>query len=376
MILRTLINGTNMMFEVRAFAHWWWEQLRASGLALLRATIPSMRPRVTLALTCEGGQFYTLQRNQMSLLFNFSKRKDGLWPTDLKAFGPVEIVHGARALVGFSGELILSQTFTLPDIVEHDLNSTIKLRMEREFPLNLESISIAYEVTSHLRQQRQIVVTVWVLKRDILEQVIKMCGIFGIRPVQIGVRTANGSVTSNFLKPEEIRGRLRFSWLARPLTISICMLLLTAMVTISALWGWERYRTNQVLESVRPKAQSVQHIAQSLARQAAPARLLAQISEIPDAADVVLALTDRTPSDTWVYQLSVKSTPLVNPRLEISAFTPRSLNYLKSLENSAEFEQVRLISSEDDPGQSTMRRAKLSAVASRRAPTEAVAESH
>lgn len=350
--------------EMQAFIEWWRTQLLAVSGTMLRLALPSLRSRTIVTLHRGGGRVALLKRDQANSLFDFSKAPDAPWPMDLKIFGSIEVVQGTRTLLGLSEEFVLTHELTLPDAVERNLDSAVELYLEREFPLTLNSVWITHEVVRRVRSQRQLVVRIKVVRREVLQQVISAARAWGLRITQVGTTAADGRVVDNFLRPDTSARKIRLSRMDQRLLAMLLAVILIAGSIVAGQWSMERYHARQALEQVKPSAQSAQAVAHQLNKQAGPALLLGEIGKIPDAAEILAVLTEQTSADTWIYQLSIRAAPRIPPLLEIAAFTPPSLEYQKSLEDSDWFEQVVLISAEDDPGHPSLRRAKFTAAVS------------
>ena len=347
--------------ELREFTQWWFGQLHEAVITVLRVLLPRWQLRALIELNASGGTVSRILGSQMTPLFSFHQAAGTDWPADLKPFGSVEVIRNHRAVVALDPAITLTYDITLPEATERTLDQVIPLYLEREFPLTLDRIAFDYLVVRRDREAQQIDVRLMIIQRTLLERILAAAIAWRVRTIQVGLAADNTDrCVGNFIRSTK-RLSLRLSRLDKALMAGLIFLLVVTSGIVMGQWGLERYRVGAAIENLRPQAKVVQQAAQHLRALAAPAELLSIIAHQADAADFVEALTDVTPADTWISQLSIRAPALSTATFTLTAYTPPSLDYAKRLQSVMGMQQVKLVESTADTLSGSMKRIQLTA---------------
>lgn len=347
--------------ELGLLWYWWVGELHDLAVLVLTAVLPHLKLRTHLTLDRTGGQIAVLRSGEFKPLFSLRKEVGAPWPLDLRPFGSVEVIQRTRTAVALSSEFALTRELVFPEATERELDRVIPLYLEREFPLSLSAISFSYSILRRMRATRQLVVRIVIVRRDDLDAVLTAVRSWGMIPVQVGMSDETSYVRGNFM--QQTARRIDKSWGAMERWLFAFWVLcgLAVVVTIATHWGYERHRLGLVLSQVQASAATVKAASARVEDKVVPAQRLAKITSSPDAADILTKLTERTPADTWIYQLTVDADPDVVPVLNLSAVTSATLDYLKTLDSTPEFDHVKLGSVTAEADRTGMKKIKLTA---------------
>ncbi len=113
---------------------------------------------------------------------------------------------------------------------------------------------------------------------------------------------------------------------------------------IAAQWAYERIVVDAKLRDINAQAQVASRLANRLTRESAPARELLKIARVPDASDVLAALTQTIPSYAWVYQLNIEAPSTGATVISMGAFAPPGTALVSVLQDTHRFGTVQLVS--------------------------------
>lgn len=352
----------SLIAELSEFLHWWWAQLVFTTRWLVGVVMPTWKIGAVVVFERTGGEVLRVRNTGWEKLFGFKTEIDSRWPDDLRPFGTFAALKGTRCSAVLSNDLILKRSIPLPDTVEHQLGELLPLYLEREFPISLDEINWSYSVTERTKENRQIAVELTIVRCETVQAVERAVRAWGFKLIQIGVREGD-RILGDFRQPPIRASFKRGSRTQRILVASAACLSLVLIGCIGVQWWRERQEIERELAPYLAKAERVRVTSAAMQRKADPAQQLVKIAAQPDAADLVYLLTEHTPVDTWVYQLSINAGANVDredseePALVIEAVTPASLSYLKNLASIPGFGQVELASTEPSPASSSLKRA-------------------
>lgn len=347
--------------EVTALFGWWVNQLRELLLQALESLVPHMKLRTVIKLDLAHAQVLVLRGGKFNPLFSFRKEPGAQWPLELRHFGSAEVIHNTRAAIALSSDYAIAHELVLPETTESQLDRIIPLYLEREFPLMLSAVSFSFSVVNRLRDARQIVVKIVVVRKAQLDELMIASQAWGLRVVKVGLAEGASGVAGNFIQHKPNTRSESIGGINRWLLISSAALGLLFLAVVGIEWSFERSTVASVLVQAKSNAQIAEKTFDELQSKAAPAVRLAAISRQADAADILNRLTERSPADTWVYQLSIETRQGSVSKLSWSAATPRSLEYIETIERSPEFANVKLVSSASDVNNASLVKVKLTA---------------
>jgi len=328
--------------EVAAFLGWWGGELREAGLQLTALAAPRLAMRLLLRVEPGALTLCDLRSPVTAALGTTTRSAPGQWPERLE--GDARPLAGVRTSVQLAREEVLLYELTLPASLERELGQVISLRLERDLPLHREQVYVDHWVKERLRRRRQIVVHVLVARRSDVERVRELLAASGLRLARVGV--ADPSRGPKYVAGNLLPGSFRVRFLSvreRALAYSVCVVASLWVLLIAGQWIYERTRVGLEIERTAAKADAVRHLMHRLAADEAPARALERVAATPDAAEVLLDLTQTMPRDSWAYALTIWAPDSGEPEVVLSGFTPTATSLVDTLAKSGRFGKLRLV---------------------------------
>ena len=230
--------------------------------------------------------------------------------------------HGARATLVLAPEDTLSFELLIPHALGRDLDKVIALRLERELPLARDQFGVDYHVREHLSGTGKIRVQVLVAHRSHLDQLRELAQRWNLRATRIAALSDAGAFVGDFLRNPFRFRMMRLTLLERRLSALVLVLACMLGALTAGQWVYERIVVGAQLRRVDAQAQVASHLTEQLNRESAPARDLLRIMRVPDASDVLAALTRTVPPYAWVYQLTVDAPTSGGASIRMGAFAP------------------------------------------------------
>jgi len=305
-------------------------------------------------------------------LFTFRADERGEWPEQDEGFASIQ---GARATLVLTSKEVLISDWTFPEAVQGELDQVIKLKLERELPIQPERVYVDHWISGRTPQQTYIAVRVLVAHRKQLERLRQLAHCWGVRPMRVALAVEPGRCEPivGDLLPNRARLSQRAPTVRDRLLVRAAVALTLALVTVTgSQWVYERGKVGAEVLRVQTNAKSVRALARRLEHEQAPARALLDIQALPDAADLLKSLTETVPNDSWVYELQAFTPTSAAVQLELSAFAPAATVLADTLEKSSRFGKVRLVWASSAGLGTAMDRLQLTAVAG--SPESAAAE--
>jgi hypothetical protein len=308
--------------EVESFFSWWTQELRDIGATLLARIAPNLvRP---LVVRLDGDALIV---------------GDEPVPTEL-----ADTLRGSRAIAVLASTDALVHELTLPAAVERDIERALDLHLERELPLSRDRVCVDWRLVRREREHRRIIVRVLVAHRDRVEALRDAVAAKGLRPVRVAAFGPSGELLGNLQPRQHRTARLRLTALDRKLALAAASLAVAAACVIAGQWIYERVSVQDEVIQARELAATTGALTRRLREESASAVALVQLMRVPDAVDVLTALTSTTPQDTWAYELDVKPEPAGGYQVKMGGFAPAATTFVDTLEKSPQFGHVRLVS--------------------------------
>lgn len=361
--------------EGAALLRWWIRELREMGRQLLEHTAPRLAKQVVIEFKGDIAQVYALSRGTMSERIAISRDPSGAWPEQLTPESAIADHLGARATLVLAPEDTLRFDLLVPHALGRDLDSAIALQLERELPLAREQLGVDYQMREHLPGSGKNRVQVLVAHRSQLEDVRNRVEQWGLRPVRIRASGEDGAVVGDFLRSPFRFRTMPLSRLERRLLVAVCVLSLMLGTLVAGQWTYERIAVDEQLRRLAPQSELASSLAARLVDESTPARDLINIERVPDASDVLSALTRTIPTYAWVYRLHVDASSTGAVLIRMGAFAPPASALLSILEDTHRFGTVQLISATATGGPAGLDRLKLIASRSPATPTTSVRDS-
>lgn len=329
--------------SLRQVLGWWLQELRDIVAAVIGRVAPQWVTRI----------FVRVERNQATVSISRGKQQqvvctaalslDGTPAPDLEP-AAMPWKPGTRAVFALATDLVLTRRLVLPDSVERDLDRVIALQLERESPLPPDQIYIDRFIVTRQRQRRQIGVEVSIVHRARVERLGEIAKKWRVHAVRVGVLESSGQVRGNFLLTQAKVGRSRVTRLDRSLMALGAIMAAALLLLIAGQWIFERFEVGKESSHTSAKAHEVDRLLRRISTEAAPAEGLVNLMSQPDALDVLVALSEQVPSDSWVYDLDVTAQLPEAPQIKLSGFTPVATTFVDQLGKSGHFERVQIVS--------------------------------
>jgi hypothetical protein len=319
---RATAGSQVLQLEVESLLSWWMHELREVAEALLSRVAPRLvRP---LVVRVEG---------------------DGLLVQgECATPEQLEVLRGSRAIGVIEPEHALAHELHLPASVERDMDRALDLYMERELPLPRDRMCVDWEVVRRDRAHHRIVVRLLAVHRERVERLRDTLASHGLRVVRIAARAPGDELLGRLQPRERQAARFRLTALDRRLAMAAAALAAITVCVVAGQWMHERWSLRGELATARELASRSASLTTRLREDSRPAVALAQLTRTPDAADVLIRLTETVPVDTWAYELEVKPEPSGSYQVKVGGFAPAATTLVDTLEKSPQFNQVRLIS--------------------------------
>jgi hypothetical protein len=249
----------------------------------------------------------------------------------------------------------------VPNALRRDLDKVVTLHLEREFPLARDQFGVDYQIQEHLLHTEKIRVQVLIAHRTQVDQLRDLAQQWGLRPTRIGAPGAGDAIIGDFLRSPLRFRTMRPTLLERRLFAVVLALGFSLGALIAGQWTYERIVVDSHLRHINSQAQVASRLEARLMHESAPMRDLLKIAHVPDASDVLAALTRTVPSYAWVYRLHVEAPSSGAVVIRIGAFAPPATALVSALEDTHRFGTVQLVSATSAGGPSGLDRLKLTA---------------
>ena len=338
-------RGARIRAEAAGLLAWWLEELRACGEGLLGRIAPRFLTRTVIELEEAGGRIFTVRGKDRQEVLVFTCEVPGAWPEDLERFGSVAPLQGTRAVATLAPEFALAHHIVLPRTLEREVDEVIPLQLERELPVPADRVALDWRILPRPRPEPRITVELLVVHRAVVERVKSLARALGVELVRVGLSHEGSGVRGNFLRASHRMSPLRLTATERRLALSAGALAALWGLLIGGQWLYERARVDRVLKEATPHAVHVDRLREQLSAEAAPGASLAALMREPDALDVLTALTEAVPKDSWAYEVDISAQAPRSAEIKASTFTPTASMLVDLLGRSPQFEHVQLVSS-------------------------------
>lgn len=344
MRLRWHEAGARIGAEATALLTWWIEELRAFGEGLLGRIAPRSLTRTVIELNASGGRVLTVRGKERQGVLDFSCDAPGAWPEDPERFASVGGIEGTQAVAALASEFALVHHIVLPRALEREIDQVVPLQLERELPLAADRVALDWRALKRPRTEPRLTVEVLIVHRAVLERVQSLARALRVRLVRVGIASDSTRVTGNLLGASHRVSAFRLNGTEARLALSAGALAVLWGLLIGGQWIYERARVGRALKEAAPHALHVDHLNEQLSEEAAPAAALVTLMREPDALDVLTALTEAVPKDSWAYELDISAPSPESAEVRASTFTPTATMLVDLLGRSPQFEHVKLIS--------------------------------
>jgi hypothetical protein len=340
--------GARIRAESTGLLGWWLEELRASWDSLLGRLAPKSLTRTVIELDASGGRVFSVRGQDRRSVLEFACDTAGAWPDDPERLSSVEAIQGSRAVAALAGGFALVHQIVLPRALEREIDSVIPLQLERELPLSPDRVAVDWRILKRPRAEPRITVEVLIVHRAVIDRVQALARALRVELVRVGLAREGGGLVGDLLHVSARVSPLRLNAREARLALTAAALAVLWGLLIGGQWLYERARVGRALQEVAPRALHVDRLSGQLTQEAAPAEALLTLMREPDALDVLTALTEAVPKDSWAYELDISAQPSQAAEIRASTFTPTATLLVDLLNRAPRFQQVKLISASSD----------------------------
>jgi hypothetical protein len=324
------------------FFSWWYNELRELGASALARIAPGIAARAVVRLSGGAGSISITRGDDDRRVLELPGLDDATLtertlPDELR-----EKLRGMRATLVLGADQVLTEELAFPRAVERQLDRVLEIHVERHSPLQRALVYIAHRVVARDRASNRITVNLLLAHARTVDRARDLAMSWGLRVVRIGTEDSTGEVVGDFVAHRHHGVQLHSTKLDRWLAVSAAALAGALLCAIGGQWIYERVQLAHEVGAATAAAAEAQELIRRFEQLAAPALALTGVMTRPDALEVLSALTERVPDDSWVYELEIRSPPERVSELELWAFSSAPGQLIDLLEQSPEFAQVRL----------------------------------
>ncbi|MEN8170810.1 MAG: PilN domain-containing protein [Pseudomonadota bacterium] len=333
------MSGISVIHSVRAFLRWWREELVSLLPGELRNHLQHREHQLVVCFSEDGVQLTDCRLGQPESSVDFVLDAQGaVSQTDKERLSRLRGRGGDKVVIRLPHEHVLSLSFPLPLEAEKNLLEVLGYELGRHAPFKIEQVYFDYAVLERRSDENKIWVSVMVVPRNQVEPLITMVRAWGLIPEVLTVSEQSESqgeqcALSGFnLLPlaERDRAKGSMNMAAKVLVLSASLLMATLASYPLLLQEMRISELRAQVEAVRNEAVNVQSMQQELERVAAESAFVDEKKrQFPEVLDVLNALTEILPDDTWLERFEMKVT-----RIRMQGFSADASSLIELLENS------------------------------------------
>jgi hypothetical protein len=325
--------------EAASLGTWWLEELRSIGSGFVDVLSRRRNSRFLVRIGTREAQFFALRGQTLTPRGSVPiDPTTGHWPETIPIPG---IPARSRVLAALGPEVALEDRLTLPKGAVGEVDRILQLHLERHFPLVPDAIYSARELMKGPPGTQ--IVRYWVARRDRVTDVEKALRRWGLEPERLGPESRAGRIVGNWLPGRPSSGAaLLGRWDRRLIQSATALAVLVGVILVGQV-AWARFLVGRELSRAERASQSVSATLHRYQQGLAPFQALAALARQPDAADALLALSERVPNDAWIYDAESRATSSGAPTVKLTGFAPSAATLAQRLEESIEFEGVETV---------------------------------
>jgi general secretion pathway protein L len=310
---------------LREFVMWWARQMRA--------LVP---PRLLPNADRMAALVATMGRRNITISL-----RNGVRETALGAYHP-----DADSLVSAIAEVrrrprhvvirpepgtLLERLVDLPLAAERDLDRVIGYEMDRLTPFAVSDVVWHAVLAKRNVAQRRLSVRLSLVPRSTLQPCLDLLRRAGLEPAWVEARATDGTLRRIALVPSHAApGRHR---IVTAMTVAVAAFAVAAVVTPFVTQQLARATTERAIAALAPKIAQVEALRQRVAANAVETgALTAEQSHVGDALQVLAAVTDIVPDDSYLTELT-----LHQGRLGLSGQSPAAARLILALSTDPAF---------------------------------------
>jgi general secretion pathway protein L len=304
---------------LRDFVLWWARQLRSLLPRHLSAAVD--RPDALLATVEASHLLLTVRRRgRETPIGRFAMTDEGA--VSAKAALPR---RPPQVVLRPGADLLLERPVDLPLAAERELDRVIGFEMDRLTPFAAAAAVWQAQVTRRDPAQRRLSVRLSLVPRRVLAAPLDWMARADLAPTWLEATAADGTPRRMPLSAQPLR-RLG-ARITGAASIAVAVLTVAALVTPFVVQSLARGATDRAIEGLGPQVAKVESLRRQQASSFAGAdALAAEHARVGDALQVLAALTDLMPDDTWLTDLS-----LHQGKLNVSGQSPAAARLIPAL---------------------------------------------
>lgn len=220
-----------------------------------------------------------------------------------------ESLAGLRRVLLLSPALVLRRRLSLPAVARDKLRTMLGFELDRQTPFRADQVYFDTRVLPHAPDARQLPIELALVQRDVLEQTLAQLGPLAGALDGVDVREGEARLGCNLLPAERRRRReLRQLWINLGLAAGSVLMLLIAMNQLVDNREQAVAELEAEVDTQRGAARGVGQLRAQLDEAVSAANFLAvQKAARPSMLELLAALTDMLPDDTYLERLTVGS---------------------------------------------------------------------
>lgn len=298
---------------------WWARQMRA---VLPQRLLPSTDRADALLIAAQPPHLLlTLRRRgRETLLGRFGMNDDSL-----AAAVSALRRRPRRVILRIGSDELLERPVELPLAAERDLDSVVGYEMDRLTPFAAADAVWQAVVTRRDPAQRRLWLRLTLVPRRTLQPCLDRLARAGLAPAWLEAVAADGSPRRIMLAGKATRGLGgRATAVA---AVAVAVLALATVVTPFAMQSLASAATESAIQALAPRVARAEALRQRQADGAAGAgALAAERARVGNVLQVLAAVTDIVPDDTWLSDLSLRQ-----GKLSLSGQSPAAARLIPAL---------------------------------------------
>ena len=276
---------------------WWARQMR-SLLPPRLSTHARRADALLVALRSAHAMLTLRRRGRESPLGQFAANQDGL-----TAAAATLRSRPRHVVLRLDTELLLERTVDLPLAAERELDRVIGFEMDRLTPFTASDVVWQATVARRDHARRRIRIRLSLIPRRTIQPWLDLLKRTGLAPDWLEANAADGTPRRLALGDKTTR-QSRIGLTAAAVVIAV--LALAVVVTPFAMQAIARASTERRIDALAPRVARVEAMRKRLAEGAAGVdALAAERAKTGDVLQILAAVTDIVPDDTWLTDLSL-----------------------------------------------------------------------
>ncbi len=289
------------------FLIWWWGELVKSLPAAAREMLVERRDVVLVTAHPDGIEIERRGRHAFAAERLPIADDQSAAQTHLRNVLGADETQPEVVLCVPAGRALRRQ-IVLPAAAEENLHQVLGYDMDRQTPFRADQVYYDERVIARDVAARQIAVEFALVPRPVVDEELARVASLQLGLDAVDLRGADGGRAGFNLLPAERRAQRRNPWIAINLALGAAVLVLLALVMAKSVSNREAALAalSAQTESVRREARAVAELRSTLAAAVDGANFLnARKAKVPVISDLLLDITRRLDSGTWLVRLSV-----------------------------------------------------------------------